>query len=66
MSELICYCFGYTAEDIEKDILTNKKSTIFMRIMNEKKDGNCQCAVKNPKGSLMPLRCSPVGGQSDA
>ena len=50
MPELICYCFGYTADDIEKDVLTNRKSTIFMRIINEKKDGNCQCAVKNPKG----------------
>lgn len=50
MPQLICYCFGYTAEDIEKDVLANGESTIFTRIMNEKKEGSCQCAVKNPKG----------------
>ena len=50
MSELVCYCFGYTSEDIEQDVIQNGKSTIFERIMNEKKAGGCQCAEKNPKG----------------
>ncbi|SIN91532.1 hypothetical protein SAMN02745161_1164 [Halodesulfovibrio marinisediminis DSM 17456] len=50
MSELICYCFSYTAEDIEQDVLDNGRSTIFEIIMNEKKVGGCQCAEKNPKG----------------
>jgi hypothetical protein len=50
MLELICYCFGYTAADIERDVEANKKSTISDRIMAEKRAGGCQCAVKNPKG----------------
>jgi hypothetical protein len=47
---LICYCFSYTASDIERDVLANGKSTIMERIMSEKKAGGCQCATKNPKG----------------
>lgn len=50
MSELICYCFGYNAADIEQDIRDNGRSTIFERIMNEEKAGGCQCTEKNPKG----------------
>jgi hypothetical protein len=50
MDELICYCFEYTKADIEKDYVSNGRSLIMERITNEKKFGNCQCAVKNPKG----------------
>lgn len=50
MDEMICYCFGYTASDIEKDLRLHGKSTILERILSEKKAGACQCAVKNPKG----------------
>lgn len=50
MSELICYCFGYSADDIERDIRNNGRSTILERIMNEKRAGGCQCMEKNPKG----------------
>jgi len=50
MEELICYCFKYTASDIEKDVRLNGKSTIMEKILSEKKDANCQCAIKNPKG----------------
>ena len=50
MSEFICYCFGYSAADIEHDILTNGRSTIIERILDEKKTGGCQCKEKNPKG----------------
>jgi len=49
MSEKICYCFNYTANDIRKDIETNGKSTIMEKIMVEKKTGGCQCEAKNPK-----------------
>jgi hypothetical protein len=49
MSELICYCYYYTTNDIENDVLHNGKSTILERIMNEKMSGGCQCAEKNPK-----------------
>ena len=50
MEGLICYCFGYTAADIERDIAMNGKSTIMERILSEKKAGGCQCATKNPTG----------------
>lgn len=48
--EKICYCFNYTAEDIRKDIQVNGRSTIMAHIMNEKKDGKCNCESTNPKG----------------
>ena len=51
MKELICYCFGYSAADIDDDdVRLNGRSTILERILSEKKAGACQCAVKNPKG----------------
>ncbi len=50
MEDLVCYCFGYTTADIERDIMTNGKSLIMDRIASEKKAGGCQCAAKNPKG----------------
>ena len=50
MVELICYCFNYSKDDIEKDYLENGRSLIMERIATEKKFGNCQCANKNPKG----------------
>ena len=49
-TKLICYCFNYTEEDIENDFIKNGESTIMARIMNEKKNGHCQCESKNPKG----------------
>lgn len=50
MEDLICYCFNYTALDIERDVLQNGRSTIMDKILSEKKVGGCQCAIKNPKG----------------
>jgi hypothetical protein len=50
VSDLICYCFGYSEEDIHQDFLENGKSTIMEKIQIEKKLGSCQCATKNPKG----------------
>ena len=50
MNNFICYCFGHTAKDLEQDYLENGKSTIMEKIQMEKKFGNCQCAIKNPKG----------------
>jgi len=49
--DLVCYCFGYTRKDIEKDYVDNNSlSTILERITFEKKAGTCDCARKNPKG----------------
>jgi len=50
MADLICYCFGYTAQDILKDLELNKRSLIMEKIMDEKRLGGCDCAGKNPKG----------------
>jgi hypothetical protein len=50
IGELICYCFEYTKADIEEDFRSNGRSLIMERISTEKKLGNCQCAIKNPKG----------------
>ena len=50
MSEMICYCFGYTREAIEQDVLENGRSIITEKIIAEKRFGTCQCPTKNPKG----------------
>jgi len=51
MSEkLICYCFNYTEDDIKNDYITNGQSTIMSRLATEKKNGQCNCESKNPKG----------------
>ena len=50
VKELICYCFSYSADDIERDYRENGESTIMKKIQMEKKFGNCRCATKNPKG----------------
>ena len=50
MKNLICYCFEYTREDIEKDITQNGRSTILEIIRAEKKLGACDCSARNPKG----------------
>jgi hypothetical protein len=49
--DLVCYCFGYTRKDIEKDYVDNdNRSTILEKIAFEKRAGKCDCAQKNPKG----------------
>jgi hypothetical protein len=50
VNDLICYCFGYSLVDIQKDYLENGMSTIMEKIKMEKRFGNCQCPTKNPKG----------------
>ena len=50
VQNLICYCFNYTTDNIRKDFDEHGKSTIMARIMNEKKNGRCNCENTNPKG----------------
>ena len=50
MTDLICFCFEYTAEDIRQDFVEHGRSTVMEKIKTEKKMGNCQCATKNPSG----------------
>ncbi|WP_287125958.1 hypothetical protein [Desulfobacter sp.] len=59
MSELICYCFNYTVDDIKADFKQHGKSLILEKITKEKKFNGCGCANKNPKGSMMPWGRSP-------
>jgi len=48
---LICYCFGYSEEDINKDVLENNGiSLILERILSEKKTGGCNCKTNHPRG----------------
>jgi hypothetical protein len=46
----VCYCFGFTREDIQKEITETGDSTVANRISAEVKAGNCACEVKNPSG----------------
>ena len=46
----VCYCFGFTQKDIEKEIAETGRSTVANRISAEVKAGNCACEVKNPSG----------------
>ncbi|MBW2443697.1 MAG: hypothetical protein JRH12_24715 [Deltaproteobacteria bacterium] len=50
LSNLICYCFEYTRQDIEDDVKKNGRSLIMEKIQAEKKFGNCRCPEKNPNG----------------
>lgn len=49
MEDIVCYCFGYSVQDIEEDIRQHGKSTIIERIVAEKHAEACHCAEKNPK-----------------
>src|SRR5712671_6540015 len=46
----VCYCFGFTRKDIQREIVKTGRSTILGRIMTEVKVGNCACEMKNPSG----------------
>ena len=50
MDNIICHCFGYTGEDIKKDVIEHGRSLIMEKIIAEKKTGGCDCANLNPKG----------------
>jgi hypothetical protein len=46
----VCYCFGFTRKDIQREIAETGDSTIAERITAEVKEGDCACEVKNPSG----------------
>ena len=51
MESKMCYCFGYSEEEITKDVLANNgRSLIMEKIMAEKKSGGCSCGSKHPLG----------------
>lgn len=49
-SDMVCFCFEFTRNEIEQDYLQNSRSTVLDRIASEKKSGACDCKNKNPKG----------------
>jgi hypothetical protein len=46
----VCYCFGYTEENIRNDFLRHGRSLIMERIAAEKKRNGCNCRETNPQG----------------
>ncbi len=46
----VCYCFGFTRQDIAEEIRQTGRSTIADKIKAEVKAGNCACEVRNPSG----------------
>jgi hypothetical protein len=46
----VCYCFGFTRQDIWDEIRSTGKSTAAARIKAEVEAGRCACEVKNPSG----------------
>src|SRR5258708_12842781 len=50
----ICYCFGFTRQDIWEEIQSMGKSTVAQRITAEVEAGHCACEVKNPYGKCCP------------
>jgi hypothetical protein len=46
----ICYCFGFTRQDIWDEIQSTGKSTAAQRITAEVQAGRCACEVKHPSG----------------
>jgi hypothetical protein len=46
----ICYCFGFSRQDIWDEIRSKGKSTVAKRITAEVEAGRCACELKNPSG----------------
>jgi len=47
----VCYCFDWTAEDIERELRLTGDTTIPERIKRMVQQGYCQCETMNPQGS---------------
>ena len=51
MTDLVCYCFGFSTADIQEDVKANNgRSLILEKITAENKAGNCNCATSHPQG----------------
>jgi hypothetical protein len=46
----VCYCFGFTRQDIWDEIRKTGRSTVTERVREEVEAGRCACEVKNPSG----------------
>ena len=47
----ICYCFGYTLADVQRDLAARATTDIPALIKAEIKAGHCACEVRNPQGT---------------
>ena len=47
----VCYCFGFSRADIERELAETGGCTIAARITSEVRAGNCACEIKNPAGA---------------
>lgn len=47
----LCYCFGYTRQDVRRDLQARGQTEIPARIKAEVQGGFCACEVKNPAGT---------------
>jgi hypothetical protein len=47
----LCYCFGFTVDDLRNHIASRGETDIPALITAEVKAGHCACEVKNPQGS---------------
>src|SRR5262249_39201056 len=48
---LVCYCFDWTTDDIERELRLTGNTTIPDRIRQKIQQGYCQCETMNPQGS---------------
>jgi len=46
----VCYCFGYTEENIAREIEETGESTVVDWITERVQNGECACEYKNPTG----------------
>jgi hypothetical protein len=48
---LVCYCFGFTQEDLRLDVAAFGTSDIPRIITEHVRAGRCGCEVRNPRGA---------------
>jgi Zinc binding domain len=48
---LLCYCFGFTSGEVQRQVEETGASTIPARITAEIQAGRCDCKRKNPSGA---------------
>lgn len=46
----VCYCWSYTARQVQEDVLANAQSTVIPYITQRVKEGACACEINNPSG----------------
>jgi len=47
----LCYCFGFTEQDVYDEVKATGRCTISERITARVQAGECACEIKNPQGS---------------